>query len=231
MCKIHQCSIPVFECLLPEPFNTVILNLLFKLATWHAFGKLRLHTEMTLNDFDNCTTRLGKVLHKFRRDVCAKFHTFDLLWESAARSRHRSTQVRKGKQRSGQNKDKSEDNTSKQQSFNMSTYKLHVLGDYVRSIWLFGTTDNYSTQVVGTVACLSGYEIKCYYQLIRENLNTNVSNGSMHKQTRSSSCKVLRGNSTGNDYSADYRILKHTVVLYLKKIPRTMMLELQMINL
>ncbi|KAG2061327.1 hypothetical protein BDR06DRAFT_848767, partial [Suillus hirtellus] len=37
---------------------------------------------------------------------------------------------------------------TRQQYFNMSTYKLHALGDYVKSIWLFGTTDNFSTQVV-----------------------------------------------------------------------------------
>ncbi|KAG1816767.1 uncharacterized protein BJ212DRAFT_1502252 [Suillus subaureus] len=29
----------------------------------------------------------------------------------------------------------------------MLTYKLHVLSDYVKSIWLYGTTDNYSMQV------------------------------------------------------------------------------------
>jgi hypothetical protein len=29
----------------------------------------------------------------------------------------------------------------------MSTYKLHALGDYVASIWQYGMTDNYSTQV------------------------------------------------------------------------------------
>jgi hypothetical protein len=35
--------------------------------------------------------------------------------------------------------------------FNMCTYKLHALGDYVASIWLYGTTDNYSTQVVSFI--------------------------------------------------------------------------------
>ncbi|KAF8225610.1 hypothetical protein L208DRAFT_1505001 [Tricholoma matsutake] len=30
----------------------------------------------------------------------------------------------------------------------MYTYKLHALGDYVANIWLYGLTDNYSTQVV-----------------------------------------------------------------------------------
>ncbi|KAN0082850.1 hypothetical protein V8E55_008645, partial [Tylopilus felleus] len=139
-----QCAIPVFECLLPEPFNTIILDLLFELASWHAFGKLRLHTETTLSDFDNCTTRLGKVLRLFRRNVCSKFHTFDLPRESAARSRRRA---KKGKQKRKNSTDETEDSSPKQRTFNMSTYKLHALGDYVRSIWLFGTTDNYSTQV------------------------------------------------------------------------------------
>ena len=145
----------MFECLLPEPFNTIILDLLFELAMWHSFGKLRLHTETTLNDFDNCTTRLGKILRRFRRDVCPKFCTFDLPRESAARARRRNT--RKGKQK--QNNNGSEGNAPKQRTFNMSTYKLHALGDYVRTIWLFGTTDNYSTQVVGTVACVRDHSM------------------------------------------------------------------------
>jgi len=32
--------------------------------------------------------------------------------------------------------------------FNLCTYKLHALGDYVAAIARYGTTDNYSTQVV-----------------------------------------------------------------------------------
>jgi hypothetical protein len=35
-------------------------------------------------------------------------------------------------------------------SFNLFTYKLHALGDYVQSIRAFGTTDSYSTQLVST---------------------------------------------------------------------------------
>lgn len=136
----------MFECLLPEPFNTIILDLLFELATWHAFGKLRIHTEMTLNHFDNSTTRLGKILRKFYRDVCTKFHTFDLPQESAARARRRGQRAGKGKQK--ENDPRSRGSARKQRTFNMSTYKLHALGDYVKSIWLFGTTDNYTTRVV-----------------------------------------------------------------------------------
>lgn len=142
----YKCSIPAFECLLPEPFNSIILDLLFEMATWHAFGKLRIHTETTLNHFDNCTTRLGKILRKFYRDVCNKFRTYDLPQESAARSRRRGQRSGKGKQK--ENDSRSRGSASKQRTFNMSTYKLHALGDYVKSIWLFGTTDNYTTQVV-----------------------------------------------------------------------------------
>ena len=34
--------------------------------------------------------------------------------------------------------------------FNLFTYKLHALGDYVRTIRLYGTTDSYSTQIVSS---------------------------------------------------------------------------------
>jgi hypothetical protein len=46
-------------------------------------------------------------------------------------------------------KDKNEAQVHKlQKFFNLCTYKLHALGDYVATIARYGTTDNYSTQVV-----------------------------------------------------------------------------------
>jgi hypothetical protein len=35
----------------------------------------------------------------------------------------------------------------------MNTYKCHALGAYVKAIWMFGTTDNYTTQPVGPSCC------------------------------------------------------------------------------
>lgn len=32
--------------------------------------------------------------------------------------------------------------------FNVKTYKYHSLADYVKMIWVHGTTDGYSTQIV-----------------------------------------------------------------------------------
>jgi len=141
-----QCAIPVFDGLLPDPYNTIILDLLFELETWHAFGKLRMHTETTLFDFNNCTTRLGKAFRKFSQDCCSKFTTYDLPRETAARARRRGAQAAKTGATS---------NTASKghqpRTFNLSTYKLHALGDYVNAIREFGTTDNYSTQVVSFV--------------------------------------------------------------------------------
>ena len=54
-----QCSSPVFEGLLPEPFNRMLLQLLYKTAEWHALAKLRMHTDSTLNLLDLVTREFG----------------------------------------------------------------------------------------------------------------------------------------------------------------------------
>jgi hypothetical protein len=107
-----------------------------------------MHTETTLHHFDNSTTQLGGLFWKFQRDVCSKFHTYDLPHEMATCTRQQRLRVvnRMGKQIA--DGASSDGNSTKQWSFNMLTYKMHSLGDYVKSIWLYGTTDNYSTQTV-----------------------------------------------------------------------------------
>ncbi|KIK26402.1 hypothetical protein PISMIDRAFT_274760 [Pisolithus microcarpus 441] len=143
---ILQCIIPVIEGLLPEPFNGMILDLLFELATWHAFGKLRMHTETTLFHFDNSTTRLGNDIRKFANECCPAFRTYDLPRETAARARRQGSKTARVPTTSAVIP-KPAPVGRKQRSFNLATYKLHALGDYVHTIRLFGTTDNYSTQV------------------------------------------------------------------------------------
>ncbi|KAG2061328.1 hypothetical protein BDR06DRAFT_870354, partial [Suillus hirtellus] len=78
-----QCCIPVMEGLLPD-HDDVILNLLFELATWHALGKLWMHTKTTLNFLDNSTTRLGQALCCFKQSTCDLFITQELPKEAAA---------------------------------------------------------------------------------------------------------------------------------------------------
>lgn len=65
--------------------------------------------------------------------------------------------------------------------FNLLTYKLHALGDYVQTVRLFGTTDSYSTQIVRSTVFIR-YLLTCYYH--RVNLRTVRSNASISGPTR-----------------------------------------------
>jgi len=118
---------------------------LFELATWHAFAKLRLHTETTLNDLENSTIRLGNVVRKFEKKVCRNYHTKELPTEHATRTRR---QARKAKNQPASNPPSTAKTGRRDKTFNMSTYKFHSLGDYVASIKLFGTPDSYTSQLV-----------------------------------------------------------------------------------
>ncbi len=156
-----QVAIPVFEGLLEEPYNTIILDLLFTLATWHGLAKLRLHTESTLKVFEECTRNLGTILRRFSASVCSQFATKELPREEAARGRRTAAKLtqsmgKKGKGRAHANQPPSEGSTPsgpKLKMFSLSTYKLHALGDYPKMIWTFGTTDSYSTQTVSSASC------------------------------------------------------------------------------
>lgn len=137
---------PVFEGLLPPEHDKVIMDLLFCLAEWHALAKLRLHTSTTLDLLDDATRELGSNLRRFKRDTCEAFDTRELPKEEAARGR-RLRRKANTVPTSGQ--------TKKKKEFSMQTPKLHFLGDYVKTIAWFGTTDSYSTQTVRVTAfCL-----------------------------------------------------------------------------
>lgn len=113
--------------------------LLFRLAQWHALAKLRLHTDQSLVFLDEATRLLSSQLRKFRDFTCTAFHTTELPSETAARWRRKE-----GKS----NTSNSTASAACPKSFNLTTYKLHALGDYVRTIRLFRTTDSDTTQIV-----------------------------------------------------------------------------------
>lgn len=56
---ILQCSILVFEDLLDKLYNTIVLDLLFTLANWHALAKLCVHITSSLAYLNNRITNLG----------------------------------------------------------------------------------------------------------------------------------------------------------------------------
>ncbi|KAL4261253.1 hypothetical protein AB1N83_010639 [Pleurotus pulmonarius] len=137
-----QCSIPAFEGLLPASHNKVVLDLLFALSTWHALAKLRLHTDSTLQLLQEATTDIGTLLRKFSDTVCPSYNTKDLPREAEARARRtRKANV------STDIGDESSKVVVKLRVFNMNTYKMHALGDYVETIRNLGTSESYSTQV------------------------------------------------------------------------------------
>ncbi|KAL0562469.1 hypothetical protein V5O48_019618, partial [Marasmius crinis-equi] len=146
-----QCSMPVFEGLIPG-YDDIVLDLLWDLSVWHAYAKLRLHTETSLNDMDNATTVLGRSLRKFKSTVCSAFITKELPKETAARGRRTAARTKKSDARDDTKAGKKRKRVGTvaaivQKFLNLCTYKIHALGHYVRQIWLFGTTDSYTTQV------------------------------------------------------------------------------------
>jgi hypothetical protein len=134
--NFYQCAYSVFEGLLPEPHNSSILQLLFTLAHWHGLAKLRMHTDVTLRILDDTTTSLGQQLRHFQAETCSAYTTRELKREAAARAR----QNKSGKAAASERFTK---------TFNLQTYKIHALGDYVDAIKTYGTTDSYSTEMVG----------------------------------------------------------------------------------
>lgn len=137
---------PVFEGLLPDKHDKIVQDLLYTLAMWHGLAKLRLHTDPTLNYLSIVTKNLGHLLRRFSKYVCGDYATTELPRETAARGRRKAAAAAKGK-----GKGKAADgNTPNKKSklFNLATFKLHSLADYVYMIRRFGTSDSYSTQTV-----------------------------------------------------------------------------------
>lgn len=127
----------MFDGLFPEPDNRHIAQLLFALAHWHGFAKLRMHTELSLAVLDNNTRILGDKLRNFKSKICVKYPARETKKEQQAR-------LRKGK-----GGDSSKRNTARlPKELNTNTYKWHSLDDYVRQIRMHGCTDSYTTQLV-----------------------------------------------------------------------------------
>ena len=142
-----QCAIPAFECLLPTDDNEAVMDLLFLMATFHAYVKLRLHTESTVESLEIVTTALCQALRRFSTDVCPRYQTNELPREVAARVR-RQTSATKSSTSSSRNNHASPSVPLKRKVFNMNTTKIHSLPDYPAYIQRFGTTDSYTTQTV-----------------------------------------------------------------------------------
>ncbi|KAI0363587.1 hypothetical protein BV20DRAFT_1031111 [Pilatotrama ljubarskyi] len=146
-----QCAIPVFEGLLPAAHDRIVRRMLFRLATWHALAKLRLHSDTTLTHLENITRALGQAMRAFKSKVCPEYDTRELDKEVAARTRRRLKKRKDTKNNASTSlpqhtESENHDGERVQKEFNLNTYKFHRLGDYPSSIRQTGTIEGTSTQ-------------------------------------------------------------------------------------
>lgn len=137
--------------------------MIFEIQQWHALAKLRLHSDKTLDFFEDAVISLGDSLREFKRTTCQAYHTRDLPKETAARGRQKAARIEKGKSKPPSKRTKKNNGESqtanqppKKREFNLATPKLHGLADYPAYIRLYGTSDNYTTQIV-SLFILLGY--------------------------------------------------------------------------
>ena len=148
------------------------MKLLYRTAEWHALAKLRMHSDSTLTLLEDLTIEFGKLMRQFRDLTCSQFQTVELPRETAARYRRQTKQQVSATQDTSSyipainvasllppiTSETSASSHSRPQPsagpgpktkrLNLFTIKFHFLGDYVRHIRLFGTTDSFSTQLV-----------------------------------------------------------------------------------
>lgn len=142
---------PGFEGLFGIQWDGKIQELLFTVCYWHGLAKLRMHSDSTLKLLNIETTGLGNSLRFFTSVICQQFDTFETPAEKAARARAIVRAGNKTGVNTGEVKNQSKDASGpKRRVFNMKTFKIHELGHYVSDIHEFGTTDSYSTQIVGS---------------------------------------------------------------------------------
>lgn len=155
---------PCFEGLFPRTHDKIIQDLLFTFATWHAYAKLRVHTDSTLLSFELQTRFIGQMLRKFVKVVCPSYTTKQLPREQRAKIRRAASKQAKSKSNAPPVV-----TPPAIKQFNSSTYKTHALGDYPASIRLFGTIGSYSTRLVRSFAILTSPYITAF----RERQSTN----------------------------------------------------------
>ncbi|KAF8143601.1 hypothetical protein K438DRAFT_1993739 [Mycena galopus ATCC 62051] len=152
-----KCAIPAFDGLFDEEDNKRVLKLLYRMAEWHAFGKLRMHTEPTLDHLRELTSEIGRLMRQFRDTTCTRWETFELPRETAARNRRevRAAEAAAAGSRPGPSSARTpaanipvpSPSQKKKKKLNLNTYKWHSMGDYCPTIQLFGPTGCFSTQL------------------------------------------------------------------------------------
>ena len=142
--------------------------------------------ESTLDYLDTSTKSIGQQLRHFCNFTCSANETVELPKEVAACRRRKqaakaaSTTDKQPAEAVGPDgispemapkastSSSTKSTTHRKWTFNLNTVKAHFLGDYGRTIWLFNTTDSYSTQTVSIIPHFSiGGILKRYAGRVR----------------------------------------------------------------
>lgn len=124
-----------------------------------------MHNDLTLNVMEAITASLGEKLREFSQTTCSAFDTKELRREYDARIRRQTRQAAtKARETAGttsshrqttvlteetpQKSTSGKPSGRHRKALNLSTFKVHALGDYVSAIRTYGTTDSYSTEPV-----------------------------------------------------------------------------------
>lgn len=148
------------------------MDLLFVMVHWHRLAKLRMHNDITLDIMEKLTIILGEKLRTFSQDTCPAFDTKELHREYNTRIRRESEKLTNSNKnpdaptqdpsnalpasstderthaKSNPRSVKARPSGRRKVIFNLQTYKVHLLGDYVKTIRIYGTSDSYLSEPV-----------------------------------------------------------------------------------
>jgi hypothetical protein len=105
---------------------------------------------MSLDVQESTTKDLSQGLRDFESATCSAFETHELKRETEARQRRQTKVATEHNAASTPGITDQRNIARKRKNFNLNTYKIHSLGDYVRTIRMYGTTDSYSTEPVSS---------------------------------------------------------------------------------
>lgn len=117
----------MFEDLPPEPFNTAILTLLYRVAEWHALAKLRMHTHETPSIFETSAGQLGDFYAYVANSTLSSY-------QGKPRHDNDDKQIRPPPPFLLDDHHLQLLHPIRDGNLDLFTPKFHALGDYVRSI-------------------------------------------------------------------------------------------------
>lgn len=151
---MRQTCLPAFEGLFPSPHDQIVQKLIHTVASVHCYAKMRIHHDATLTSLDESISTLGEILRDFMSITCKAHESKELPAEVERRVRLEARR----QARSNANGEKRPNTGSLsykrariEKAFNINTPKFHSIGHLKHSILTYGTTDSYSTHIVGSL--------------------------------------------------------------------------------